>query len=112
MTPKAMRKMGITFLVIGIVSYILSILCWMSFGISMFSGNTDFIFLPFILFALFVILTYFAYGAIPLLIISSIKLRREKAEQEQINLYGYCTQCGTPKTKDAVFCSKCGNRLA
>lgn len=112
MTPKAMRNLGIAFLVIGIVSYFLAILCWLSIGTAMFSENTDFIILPFILFALFIILTYFAYGAIPLLIISSIKLRREKAEQEQINLYGYCTQCGTPKTKDAVFCNKCGNRLA
>lgn len=106
-----MRKMGITFLVIGIVSYVLAILCWMSFGIIMFSENTDFIIFPFILFALFIILSYFAYGAIPLLIISGIKLRREKAEKEQINLYGYCTQCGTPRHKDDTFCSKCGAHL-
>ena len=112
MKPKEMKKLGITFLVIGIVSYVLAIISWMTFGITMFSENTEFIILPFILFALFTVLTYFAYGAIPLLIISSIKLRREKAEQEQINLYGYCTQCGTPKTKDAVFCSKCGNSFA
>ncbi len=111
MKPKEMRKLGITFLVIGIVSYVLAILCWMSFGVIMFSGNTEIIILPVILFTLFIFLSNFALGAIPLLIISGIKLRREKAEKEQINLYGYCIECGAPKQKDAVFCSKCGAHL-
>lgn len=110
MKPEKMRKLGITFLVIGIASYVLAIISWMSFGVTMFSRNTEFIILPFLSFAIFIILTYFAYGAIPLLIISNIRLRREKAEKEQM-IYGYCAQCGAPRQKGDNFCSKCGAPL-
>lgn len=112
MKPQKMRKMGIIFLTIGIISTVLMLICWVSFiPVAISSDNPDSVVVIYVLFANFAILSYFAYAAIPLLIVSGIKLNREKAEKEQINLYGYCIQCGAPRHKDDAFCSKCGNRL-
>lgn len=106
MSPKAMKKLGITFLIIGISCYVAAFTVWAAIGFSMFSSNFENAGYLVILFAALCFLSSTAYISIPLLIMSHIRNKREQRKAAT-----FCPYCGTKRQPDSKYCASCGNKL-
>lgn len=110
MSTKAMKRLGITFMVIGIASYALAIVAWFGLLISLTIGNSANVPYFYIMFAVGCITSSVGYGAIPLLIMAHIRNKREKRKIE-VQAKPFCPYCGSPCEPENRFCGKCGNKL-
>lgn len=110
MSTKAMKRLGITFMVIGIAGFTLAIIVWFSVIISIITGNGDLIPVLYLIFAIGAFTSNVGYGAIPLLIMAHLRNKREKRKAET-KANAFCTCCGSPIKPDNRFCGKCGNKL-
>ena len=109
MSPKAMKRLGITFMVIGIAGYALAIMVWFSVIISIITGHGDLIPMLYLIFAICGFIGMVGYGAIPLLIMAHIRTKREKRKAEA-KARSFCTQCGFPQEPQDMFCKNCGKK--
>ncbi len=110
MSPKAMKRLGITFMVIGIVCYALGIAVWFACIGTIFTGNGEIIPILYFIFFLCALIGNIGYGAIPLLIMAHIRNKRE-ARRKEAKAKPFCPYCGSPCEADNRFCRKCGNKL-
>lgn len=110
MSTKAMKRLGIAFLVTGIASYGLAFFAWTSIALSMVFENINSTPIFVIIFAIGCFFSTFAYGAIPLLIMSHIRNKRE-TQQHNYKKMLFCPYCGTPREVNGRFCKKCGNKF-
>ena len=104
MSTKAMKRLGITFMVIGIAGYALGIMVWFSVIISIMTGHGDLIPMLYLIFAVCAFIGMVGYGAIPLLIMAHIRNKREKRKIEvKANLSALTAVLPVnPKTDSAV----------
>ena len=110
MSTKAMKRLGITFMVIGIAGYALGIMVWFSVIISIMTGHGDLIPMLYLIFAVCAFTGMVGYGAIPLLIMAHIRNKREKRKIE-VKAKPFCPYCGSHCEPENRFCGKCGNKL-
>ena len=110
MSTKAMKKLGITFMIIGIVCYALAIAVWFGCIGSIITGKGEMIPTLYFIFALCALVGTVGYGAIPLLIVANIRNKRE-ARKAQAKAKPFCPYCGSPRQPENKFCIKCGNKL-
>lgn len=110
MSTKAMKKLGITFMVIGIACYALGIAVWFACIGTIFTGNGEIIPILYFIFALCALVGNIGYGAIPLLIMAHIRNKRE-ARKAEAKAKPFCPYCGSPREPENRFCDKCGNKL-
>lgn len=110
MSTKAMKRLGITFMVIGIACYALGIAVWCACIGTIVTGNSEMIPKLYFIFALCALMGNVGYGAIPLLIMAHIRNKREKRRKEA-KARPFCPYCGSPCEADNRFCRKCGNKL-
>lgn len=110
MSTKAMKRLGITFMVIGIAGYALGITAWFSVIISIMTGHGNLIPMLYFIFAVCAFIGMVGYGAIPLLIMAHIRNKREKRKAEA-TAKPFCPYCGSPCNPENRFCGKCGNKL-
>lgn len=110
MSTKAMKRLGITFMVIGIASYAVAIIVWFACIGTIMTGNGEIIPKLYFIFAICCFTSSVGYGAIPLLIMAHIRNKRE-AKMRDAQEKPFCPYCGTPRQPNTNFCSQCGNKL-
>lgn len=110
MSTKAMKRLGITFMVIGIACYALGIAVWFACIGTVITGNSEMIPKLYFIFALCALVGNIGYGAIPLLIMAHIRNKRE-ARKAEAKAKPFCPYCGSPREPENRFCDKCGNKL-
>lgn len=105
MTPKAMKTLGTIMLIVGIC---MAVPC---FVVYMFSIIDHHMKLAVVFLMGYLLGSLSAFGSIPLLIVSGIKIRNAENKTAREEIYGYCPKCGKRRVKDDTFCSKCGTQL-
>ncbi len=105
MTPKAMRTLGIIMLIVGIC---MAVPCFVGYMFSIIDHSMK---LAVIFLIGYLLGSLLAFGSIPMLIVSGVKMRNAENKTAREEIFGYCPKCGKPRHREDTFCSKCGTQL-